>query len=58
MSAAPSTAAGTVGRLAGMGTVTEPGLTGIGSTPMRFPATGQPVSVCHQRSMTGMPSWS
>ncbi len=36
----------------------DPGLTGIGSRPRRFAAIGQPVSVCHQWSMTGTPSFS
>ncbi len=40
----------------GMGTVGEPGLMGICSTPMGLAAMAQPVSVCHQLSITGTPS--
>ena len=40
----------------GTGTVGEPGLIGIGSSPRRLLAIGQPVSVCHQLSTTGTPS--
>src|SRR5437763_5168860 len=36
----------------GTGTVAEPGFVGRGSRPIRFAAIGQPVSVCHQWSMT------
>jgi hypothetical protein len=42
----------------GTATVGEPGLIGIGSSPRRFAAIGQPVSVCHQWSTTGTPSSS
>ena len=42
----------------GTGTVAEPGLTDIGSSPRGFAAIGQPVSVCHQWSITGTPSLS
>ena len=34
--------------------VGEPGFTGKGSRPRQFAAIGQPVSVCHQWSMTGL----
>ncbi len=34
----------------------EPALIGIGSSPRRLATIGQPVSVCHQWSTTGMPS--
>ena len=36
------------------GTVGEPGLIGSCSIPMQFAAMGQPVSVCHQWSTTGL----
>ena len=42
----------------GTATVGEPSLIGIGESPRRFEASGQPVSVCHQLSMTGLPSLS
>ena len=42
----------------GTGTVGEPGLIAIGSSPRRLAAIGQPVSVCHQWSITGTPSRS
>ena len=37
----------------GTARVGDPGLTGRGSIPMQFAAIDQPVSVCHQWSMTG-----
>ena len=40
----------------GTGRVGDPGFTGSGSIPMQFAAIGQPLSVCHQWSMTGTPS--
>ena len=42
----------------GTGTLGEPALMGIGLSPRRFDAIGQPVSVCHQLSMTGTPRTS
>jgi hypothetical protein len=42
----------------GIGTVAEPGRGLCGSRPIGLAATGQPVSVCHQWSTTGMPSRS
>ena len=42
----------------GTGTDGEPGLIGSVSSPRRLAAIGQPVSVCHQLSMTGTPSRS
>src|SRR5919112_155263 len=36
-----------------MGTVGDPYLTGSFPRPIGLPATGQPVSVCHQWSITG-----
>ena len=42
----------------GTGTVGDPALIGIGSSPRRLEAMGQPVSVCHQLSTTGLPSFS
>jgi hypothetical protein len=41
-----------------IGTVGEPGLIGSSSTPTGFAQIGQPVSVCHQLSTTGIPSRS
>src|SRR5699024_9076664 len=41
----------------GDGTVAEPGFTGIGCSPRWFAATAQPVSVCHQWSITATPSF-
>ena len=37
----------------GTGLVEEPGLIGKFSMPRQFAVMGQPVSVCHQWSMTG-----
>jgi hypothetical protein len=45
-------------RIAGTGTLGEPAFVGIGSRPRRFATIGQPVSVCHQWSTTGMFSFS
>jgi hypothetical protein len=42
----------------GTGLVGDPGLIGSASRPRQFAATGQPVSVCHQWSITGTPSRS
>ena len=42
----------------GTGTVGEPALIGIGSSPRRLEAIGHPVSVCHQLSTTGVPRFS
>ncbi len=63
MQIAPSTPAGTGAPRSsstrtsypGTGTVGDPGLTGIGSSPRRLATIGQPVSVCHQWSITGTP---
>ncbi len=41
-----------------MARVGEPGLISSSSIPAGLAAIGQPVSVCHQWSMTGMPSRS
>ena len=40
------------------GKLTYPGLIGIDSRPRGLAAIGQPVSVCHQLSITGMPRMS
>ena len=40
----------------GIGTVGEPALSGSCSTPTGLAAIAQPVSVCHQWSITGIPS--
>ncbi len=48
----------TVTAYPGTGTDGEPGLIGSVSSPRGLAAIGQPVSVCHQLSMTGMPSRS
>ena len=37
----------------GIGKVGDPGLVGFGSRPIGSAAIAQPVSVCHQWSMTG-----
>ena len=66
MTIAPSSPAGsgepstsrTSTRKPGTGTEGEPGLSSIGSRPRRFAAIGNPVSVCHQWSITGTPSFS
>jgi hypothetical protein len=42
----------------GTALVGEPCLTGKGSMPMQFAAMAQPVSVCHQWSITGTLSFS
>ena len=48
----------TVTAYPGTGTDGEPGLIGSVSRPRRLAAIGQPVSVCHQLSTTGIPSRS
>jgi hypothetical protein len=40
----------------GIGLVAEPGFTGKLASPTGLPQIAQPVSVCHQWSITGMPS--
>ena len=42
----------------GIGFVGEPGLIGRSSSPAGFAQIAHPVSVCHQWSMTGIPSRS
>jgi hypothetical protein len=42
----------------GSGRVGEPGLIGSSSMPAGLATMGHPVSVCHQWSITGMPSSS
>ena len=42
----------------GSGLVAEPGFTGKRVSPSGFPQIPHPVSVCHQWSITGMPSRS
>ena len=42
----------------GLGFVAEPGLASKVSMPVGFATIGQPVSVCHQLSTTGTPSFS